>query len=401
VLVKTICESYFNCFSEIKNYKENDARVNAFAVLKILSIATVIVPLGFGIAYGLGLLVGRIQKNFSSLTQKQAVNTIAQESLKISPIPTLKQVKISVQNCPEWFKPFYQKTPTKFTEKIWQSNDYTEVEKTLLFGAAKSVYQNQKTAELLSNTGWVSDTITVEYLKWLSLNNPTFSSIPCQNSQLVEKTLENEMEEKIISILPTSIDQGPRIYGHPLQVGGNHRTAFVIDMDNHTVEYFNSFGNDIRAEKPLQALKKALSKKYKVAFSYQHRTANIRLQPDTYQCGIWACKLVEERFKLGINFNPASCKKSDIAEYRRKVFAKVYEIQFFKDVGANRYSNYLDSFLEDDQAIKIDAMIDCSLAPKQSIDIIFPLIQFGKENKIPSLLKNLTDQAVGIFQSQL
>ncbi|HEY4832965.1 MAG TPA: Ulp1 family isopeptidase, partial [Waddliaceae bacterium] len=330
--IKEICGSYFNCFSELKNYEKNDAQVTAFAVLKIFSFPTVFIPVGFGIAYGLALLVDHIKKIFDLSPQDQKISNIAKEQLGVQDMSqeqTTSQVNIdtskaSTPNCPKHLELFYQQTPKKFTEKIWNSSDYTSDEKMLLLEVAKPVYQDEN-GRPMTKTDWVFGMTTLDYFKWLATTNPTFSPIPYRNAQFEETTLEEEMD-KILSVLPATIDQGPRIYGHPLRVNGNHRTAFIIDMDYQTVEYFNSFGEDNQAKKPLKALASALFKKYGVAFNYHHRTKNICLQSDTYQCGIWACKLIEERRKQGISFNPADCKNFDISQFRIEVFAKVYEV---------------------------------------------------------------------------
>lgn len=50
---QTICENYFNAFNECSNFRNNDIRTNILALLKFASYLTVIIPLGFGIAYAI------------------------------------------------------------------------------------------------------------------------------------------------------------------------------------------------------------------------------------------------------------------------------------------------------------------------------------------------------------
>ena len=417
--IKQICESYFNCFSELKNYENNDAQVTALAVLKLFSFPIVFIPVGFALVYGCALLAERIKEILEPSSQAQTVNNVALDKLGVQSTGTGKDtpqeqipttaattvVNATTDNsnssicCPKHYEPYYQKTPKKFTEKIWQSSDYTPKEKDLLFENAFRVYQEPETGHLLRENDWVSDTITVNYLKWLTTKNPTFSSIPLLMHQLKDKTLEQDMERTILSVLPANIDQGPRIYGHPLEVNGNHRTAFIIDMDNHTVEYFNSFGGDITAKKPLEALTNALSTKYGVQFCYHNRTKKgLCLQPDGYQCGIWAGKLVKERFEQGISFDPRSCKKFDIAQYRKEVYAKAYKINFFNHVGAHRLASYLENaFPGADYPFHLEQQIEIELPRQRLIDITYPYVQWGKENKIPPIMESLFQEAVKLY----
>lgn len=70
--VLKVCESYFSVFQELSNFKSSDAKTNALAMLKLFSLLTVVVPLGFGIVYGIATLVGRIKKKetFSKTDEK-------------------------------------------------------------------------------------------------------------------------------------------------------------------------------------------------------------------------------------------------------------------------------------------------------------------------------------------
>jgi hypothetical protein len=64
---------------------------------------------------------------------------------------------------------------------------------------------------------------------------------------------------------------------------------------------------------------------------------------DGYQCGIWACKFIEERIKNGVNFNLEFYQKCDIAKYRTLVFKKVFKYQFYCWVGQKRLDKYRHS----------------------------------------------------------
>jgi hypothetical protein len=59
--VTKACENYFNLFQDRGTQKEQWA-VITLMVLKVLSYITVAIPLGFGIAYGMASLAGRISK---------------------------------------------------------------------------------------------------------------------------------------------------------------------------------------------------------------------------------------------------------------------------------------------------------------------------------------------------
>jgi hypothetical protein len=58
-----VSKDYFSGFQDISNYKENDAKSNLLAAVKILSYFTVIIPLGFSALYGISSLYGRVNNN--------------------------------------------------------------------------------------------------------------------------------------------------------------------------------------------------------------------------------------------------------------------------------------------------------------------------------------------------
>lgn len=73
--ISDACNSYFNGFKEIQKYKKNTFKVNVLAVFKIISYGTIIIPAGFGLAYGLSLY-GRVKK-----VSKQQDRGVSQKAL--------------------------------------------------------------------------------------------------------------------------------------------------------------------------------------------------------------------------------------------------------------------------------------------------------------------------------
>jgi hypothetical protein len=190
------------------------------------------------------------------------------------------------------------------------------------------------------------DTHTIDYLKELSIQHPNFSTIPGWQCQIVAENCEHKLSQ-LVNLLPSTIDDGPSIFGHALQVNGNHRTLFIIDREHRTVEYYNSFGSDSVAKKPMNKLVQLLSAKYQLPFTYEHKTENCCLQPDSYQCGVWPCKLTEERLKQGKNFNPRGCRNFDIAAYRKPFYAQVYVHHVYSRIGLIKLYDYIKQISTD------------------------------------------------------
>lgn len=61
--VSEVCRNYFNGFHEISNYKNNTFKVNAIAVLKIVSYGTLLIPAGVGFLYIAVSLYERVTTN--------------------------------------------------------------------------------------------------------------------------------------------------------------------------------------------------------------------------------------------------------------------------------------------------------------------------------------------------
>lgn len=66
-----LCKNYFNGFQEIFSFKNNDAKTNILAALKIFSYFTIVIPLGFAAAAS---LIGRISKRTHLSPQDQNAN---------------------------------------------------------------------------------------------------------------------------------------------------------------------------------------------------------------------------------------------------------------------------------------------------------------------------------------
>lgn len=354
----------------------------------------------------------------SSPSRATSIKILSSKSTPIKPPPVssssalkTNEAKTKAYVIPKNIDPqLYNKLDKRFIGEILDSNSYSSAEKDMLFDrAALDAYT--KEGRILGPTDWTDEiAITIPYLKLFAFNNRNFSPIKSDH-QFEDNNLEQNIGA-LLSYLPSKIDKGPRVYGQPLRISGNHRTAFVIDMNNKTVEYFNSFGEDTKAKAPLTALAKALTQKYGVTFNYHHRTPNIRLQPDIYQCGIWTDELIEERFKQGKNFNPATLRNFNIAQYRSKVQAEVHQFYFFREVGRARLDTYVRQNIDgagskDELALKADALNEkaCELAEEkferpflEIMDLICIEWARGPQNQVPELVKNLVQEAKAQLQ---
>jgi O-acetyl-ADP-ribose deacetylase len=83
MFVSNLCKNYFNGFQEISNYEQNEAKDNTLAFLKILSYFTGVIPLCFGIVYGISSLFGRICKRSELSDDEKRVNNTAKERLSM------------------------------------------------------------------------------------------------------------------------------------------------------------------------------------------------------------------------------------------------------------------------------------------------------------------------------
>lgn len=79
--VLDVCKNYFNGFQEVSNFRNNDSTTNVLAALKTLSYFTVVIPLGFAIAYGAASLYGRVSKKQNLSSHDKSVNNKAKTTL--------------------------------------------------------------------------------------------------------------------------------------------------------------------------------------------------------------------------------------------------------------------------------------------------------------------------------
>lgn len=86
--VLNICKNYFNGFEEASNFRKNDSTTNVLAVLKVLSYFTVVIPLGFAIAYGAASLIGRVSKKQDLSSQDKNIHDTAKTTLLKNDSPT-------------------------------------------------------------------------------------------------------------------------------------------------------------------------------------------------------------------------------------------------------------------------------------------------------------------------
>jgi hypothetical protein len=253
----------------------------------------------------------------------------------------------------DFIHPFYRPLPEQFIKEILSDDNYTSEEKSLVIRHARSTYVEDSSS--CSPKQQVDASVTIHYLQWLQYELEDSIDFSTISPDPIQFTIDNRLINKTLACLPEKIELGARIYGHSLRINGNHRTGFIIDMENRTVEYFNSFCDDLPVKETLKLLVEALSKKYQIPFTYHHRTAFSKeksyLQNDGYQCGIWTCKLIEERIKQGIDFDPFSLLGFDIAEYRKQVYVNAFKFLFFQMMGQTRlkhkFSDYIGKFLKE------------------------------------------------------
>ncbi len=295
----------------------------------------------------------------------------------------------------------YDQLEKGFIQNIWTNPFYTPAERELLLNTATAVYVDD--GKVASPEGWVNAETSLAYLTDVAVRHRNFSPIPGRLDQYEDNTLRDDIPA-ILAALPENINEaGPRIYGHTLRQGGNHRTAFIVDLDKRTVEFFNSFGNDRGIREPLTTLAANLSTKYGVNFTYLHPTAGAYVQNDTYQCGIWSCKLLEERVEKGKKnelFDVKNLKNFGIADFRTTVFAKVHKTLFLRKVGDLRFKEYLKK-LPDTEGVDPDRLkhkITEIILEKNPTANAFATLQetlrqWGTGAEMPAALGELIDQA--------
>jgi|GEM_PF-5528310 len=238
--------------------------------------------------------------------------------------------------------PYLDLAPKTFVDKIFASDLYTQAEKDKLISVAESVYDDQ--GKPISPTSWAWSTTTKDYLDALANKHPQFRTLPIVEEQIVDKEFDQAKIDTVLEVLPkdlTNLSHRPSIFGHAIQVSGNHRTAFIIDLEHGRVEYYNSFGSDSSLRKALTQVAECLTRKYGKNFSYHHKTAGTNLQTEGYNCGIWTCKFIKERIEKGVDYIPKSVEKTEMAEYRTSVFNKVFKYKFYGQIGRDRLNEHL------------------------------------------------------------
>jgi hypothetical protein len=79
--ITDVCRSYFNGFNDITNYKNNDPKTNTFALLKILSYFTLVIPIGVALIYGASSLHGRIREKLHLSLHEEKIHDQAIQTL--------------------------------------------------------------------------------------------------------------------------------------------------------------------------------------------------------------------------------------------------------------------------------------------------------------------------------
>lgn len=87
-----VCKSYFNGFHELSSLRKNTCIENCAAILKILSYATVIIPLTFAIVHGISSLRGRIKKQNEASENDLKIKNKSIEVLGNSKLPKDNEV---------------------------------------------------------------------------------------------------------------------------------------------------------------------------------------------------------------------------------------------------------------------------------------------------------------------
>lgn len=136
--ISNACKNYFNGFHDVFNYKNNNNKTNALAVLKILSYFTLIIPLGFATVYGATSLYGRVSKKQHLSSQDLSVNDqvkkiqgetpIQKADLKINSVKAPK-VELSDVLSAYW-PPFTPETNSRNLQEYSRSDDYQRHAKT-------------------------------------------------------------------------------------------------------------------------------------------------------------------------------------------------------------------------------------------------------------------------------
>lgn len=316
------------------------------------------------------------------------VSQISEEVNKIE--ETEAFVKVQEVKIPEKDRAFFAQLEKEYPEyktfanEVLNSPKYTEEEKRTFFGYAKSVYELD--GKLIGPTDWLDQSITIDALNALEqYTNPFYNVI---DVGVVQFVAEDFKPESVTKVLPNEIPFDGGIYGTAMQVNGNHRTAFIIDFNKKTVEYFNSFGDDSKTEAPLRALAKELETKYNVPFNYEHRTDGAHFQKDGYQCGVWAYILIKDRAASSVKFSTERYEDFPIAQARKEMLLQVLKYRFYTEIGRQRLTAYVKTNYPD--------------ATKSKMLMAFPLFRryfspkWCQTGEMPLAIKQSVDKVLGL-----
>lgn len=126
-------------------------------------------------------------------------------------------------------------------------------------------------------------------------------------------------------------DLKENIFAYPLLVSDDHYTLVIVDQGKKTVEYYDSksnYGNHEHVVSCLSELAGKLSESDKNSnkpYTFVKKITT-SLQPDSYQCGVWACYFLEQRLKKpDFDFNQLNVAKvqKQIASFRLYVMDKL------------------------------------------------------------------------------
>lgn len=112
----------------------------------------------------------------------------------------------------------------------------------------------------------------------------------------------------------------------PLHVTRNHWTLIYVNLDNRTVEYYDSkqnYGNFEEITATLKTCAEDLSKKFPgdALFTFESKIKK-KLQPDPYQCGVWVLYFIEklcENPRVDFNKLEIGPAQRMIADFRKTV----------------------------------------------------------------------------------
>lgn len=184
---------------------------------------------------------------------------------------------------------------------------------------------------------WLDASHIEGYSKFLALeHSDLFIPLPFAYTTDLVKAFYQKIDVAIFqSIDSQEIDLSKKMFlAYPLKISDNHWTLIFIDRIKRTIEFYDSkknYGNHEEVIKYLEKFTNDFSIKDPGEKSYTFiRKINTKLQPDSYQCGIWTLYFLENRLKNpDIDFNKMDIKAAQkiIANYRKKVMIKLIDIQ--------------------------------------------------------------------------